>query len=105
MEALEFLKAAKRRYESDSYGYGEDINLMHTDFEVYARKVEEWSKEHPAKTRQTEFLKMFPNVPITEGGFVGICPCNLDKEIYDDCADHPKDCTECFKQFWNKEVE
>lgn len=105
MEALEFLKAAKRRYKSCTYGYSEAIHLSDLDFECYVRKLEEWAKDHPAKTRQTEFLKIFPNVPLTEDGFVDICPCNLDKDIYDDCENHPRDCSECFKGFWSKEVE
>lgn len=104
MEALEFLKAAKRRYESDKFCHTGSIYL-NCDLEGYVKGVEKWAKDHPAKTRQTEFLKMFPNVEIREDGFVCICPCNLDKEVYDDCESHPKRCDECFKRFWNEEVE
>ena len=35
-----------------------------------------WCKEHPVKTRQSEFLKMFPNAKIINGA-VAICPKKL----------------------------
>lgn len=38
--------------------------------------VERWGKEHPRKTRQSEFLKMFPNALIFEG-VLKIEPCEL----------------------------
>lgn len=105
MEALEFLKTAKRRYESDKYVYGSSIYLMSTNIEKYVSDVEKWAKEHPAKTRQTEFLKMFPNVPLTDSGFVDIPPCILDKKSYEWCNTSVVDCRECYEQFWNEEVE
>jgi hypothetical protein len=39
--------------------------------------VEQWAKEHPVKTRQSEFLKMFPNAK-TMGGVIAICPNAID---------------------------
>lgn len=39
-------------------------------------KVEQWAKDHPIKTRQSEFLKMFPNADID-----CILPCDLDKNL------------------------
>lgn len=37
-----------------------------------------WCKEHPIKTRQSELLKAFPNVPI-DIETVNICPLDFDK--------------------------
>lgn len=104
MDAFEFLKTAKRRYESCPHGYSEEIHLANLDFEVYVRKVEEWGKSHPIKTRQTEFLKMFPNVPIRRDGYVDIAPCNLDAEVYRECSESSMECDKCYKEFWSKEV-
>lgn len=105
MEALEFLKAVNRRYERDKFDYGIAINLMNLDLERLVSNVEGWVKDHPVKTRQTEFLKMFPNVPLTDDGFVDICPCDLDKVEYEMCESDLSGCSECLEQFWNKEVE
>ena len=105
MEALEFLKAAKRRYESNTEKNFSAIYLDLPDFEDYVKGVEEWAKEHPVKTRQTEFLKMFPNVPITNSGYLDIAPCTLDEIIYRQCNSSSTDCDECYKKFWSKEVK
>lgn len=69
MDAIEFLKAAKRR------------------------------------TRQTEFLKIFPNAPIRCDGYVNIAPCIFDVEVYKKCEKKLSDCNKCLKEFWGKEVE
>lgn len=105
MDALEFLKTAKRRYESNPDKNFSAIYLDLPDFEDYVKGVEEWAKEHPVKTRQTEFIKMFPNVQIRRDGYIDIAPCNLDKEIYEKCSKSSMKCDECYKKFWGKEVE
>lgn len=92
MEALEFLKVAKRRYESNPEKIFSAIYLDLPDFEDYVKGVEEWAKEYPVKTRQTEFLKMFPNVPIRSDGYVDIAPCNLDAEVYRKCSESSMGC-------------
>ena len=74
--------------------------------------VEKWAKEHPVKTRQSEFLKMFPNARIESDGMPSICPIVVDKRCYnkDDDAlccfvrDEEK-CRKCRRDFWLKEVE
>ena len=104
MYALEFLKTAKRRYESNPDEYFSAIYFDDLDFEGYVKGVEEWGKSHPIKTRQTEFLKMFPNVPIRCDGYVDIAPCNLDAETWKKCAGNSMNCDECYKEFWGKEV-
>ena len=74
--------------------------------------VEQWAKEHPIKTRQSEFLKMFPNARIESDGMPSICPIVVDKRCYnkDDDAlccfvrDEEK-CRKCRRDFWLKEIE
>nr|DAH90931.1 MAG TPA: hypothetical protein [Bacteriophage sp.] len=72
-------------------------------------KVEQWAKDHPVKTRQSEFLKMFPNakfpVAKTDGGVIIFCPRGFlpkgEAEAY--CEKHDE-CIECCKDYWNEEV-
>lgn len=71
--------------------------------------AEKWAKEHPIKTRQSEFLKQWPEAALSKDGAIAICPlaisaayrhgngaCNKDNS--DTCAD-------CKRQFWSAEVE
>lgn len=63
--------------------------------------VVEWAKEHPIKTRQSEFLKMFPDAKI-EGDVIDIIPCNIEKEMRKCCGD--RNCDECKRTYWLTEV-
>ena len=77
------------------------------DVEKAMTIVEEWLKDHPAKTktRQTEFLKKFPNAAVSHGT-INILPCWLDETLAEDCDNgYPRECVECRKEFWNKEIE
>lgn len=62
-----------------------------------------WCKEHPIKTRQSEFLKMFPNAETNGNGRISICPKNLDKNY--GCKLEPNACGECMDNYWLAEVE
>lgn len=66
------------------------------------KAVENWAKEH-IKTRQSEFLKHFPNAKTGVNGGIAICPANFDKDI---CGGYNAgiDCTECQKRYWSQEV-
>ena len=75
--------------------------------------VEQWAKEHPVKTRQSELLKLFPNMKIDDDtGTLCMCPMNFNPETYKDkdkcfCI-HMRDdihCAECRRDFWLKEIE
>ena len=71
--------------------------------------VEKWSKEHSAKTRQSEFLKMCPNAEIGDDGLPSIAPCQLDVgllrcESKEDCR-YRGVCGKCRRNFWLKEIE
>ena len=63
--------------------------------------VEQWAKGHPSKTRQSEFLKMFPNAPLYRG-VVSIPPCSIEKEMRGNCL--MRDCFECRRTYWLTEV-
>lgn len=66
--------------------------------------VEQWAKEHPVKTRQSEFLKAFPNAPIDKGnGVLFVDPCTVDSTQKGNkyCS---ISCTTCRKNYWLAEV-
>lgn len=71
-----------------------------------------WCEEHPVKTRQDRFLKMFPNAKVRNDGVLGIEPCNVDTDKYVDADKFPcpkahgfANCSECRKEYWLAEVE
>ena len=71
--------------------------------------VEKWAKEHVAKTRQSEFLKMWPDAEISDDGLPTVAPCQLNVELLQcesqkDCEDRGV-CGKCRRDFWLKEIE
>lgn len=66
--------------------------------------VEQWAKEHPVKTRQSEFSKLFPGADIDEDdGCLVLNPCNVYEKMRKECGG--RKCSECRKAFWLAEVE
>ena len=64
--------------------------------------VEQWAKDNPIKTRQSEFLKLFPNAAIDEDdGILCIKPCTIDESI--GCT-NGKGCDDCYRKYWLTEV-
>lgn len=73
----------------------------------WAQRIQEARGEVPKetpkekKTRQSEFLKMFPNALINEDPeTIAICPQNVDGRIECDGK-----CYQCHKDFWLAEVK
>ena len=71
--------------------------------------VEKWAKEHPAKTRQSEFLKQWPDAEVGDDGYPSVAPCQLYKDIEEKdengvCCKNCG-CAECRRDFWLKEIE
>ena len=64
--------------------------------------LQKWSDEHPRKTRQSEFLKMYPNAMLCEGEYLNIAPCHLDRNIRKGCLES---CINCHREYWLAEVE
>lgn len=63
-------------------------------------KVEQWAKDNPVKTRQSEFLKQFPSA-FTSESVLQIQPCLIDKDIklkYHTCFFY--NCDDCKRKFW-----
>lgn len=108
MEAFEYLKEFKRMCDSFNLADCSDCPLYENcdilrpsdeDLRYRVDVVEKWSKEHPVKTRQSEFLKMFPNAPII-AGVMTMCP-----QIVAPASDCDRKCTECRKRFWLSPIE
>lgn len=109
MDVVEFLKAWKRMCMYEIYcenckanDYCHFINEM-DEPEKLLSVVEEWAKEHPVRTRQSEFLKMFPNAILDVQGILRVCPNNLDVK-FENCSG-TVDCSDCRRDYWQTEVE
>lgn len=63
-----------------------------------------WCKTHPAKTRQSEFLKMFPNADLSYD-FIDICPRTIDKRLSGKKKCVGESCMGCKREYWLAEVE
>lgn len=64
--------------------------------------VERWAKKHPAKTRQSEFLKMFPDSELDSNGIIDICPIVMYHKY---TCNGLITCDECRAEFWKEEIE
>ena len=110
MDALEFLKERKRMCKSYPRCDGcplREPNCNLTTDEDYTRAiitVEQWSKEHPRKTRQSVFLEQWPNCMMDHDGTVGMCPRKFDKNYICD-LNRSAGCLDCRREFWMQEVE
>lgn len=102
MDAVEFIKQARRMGKAK----GEVIcfKLEEADTEIVER-IEQWAKEHPVKTRQSEFLKMFPNASVGYNGTLVICPSQADTKAVSECIRSERNCDKCKRDFWLKEIE
>lgn len=112
MDAVKYLKERNRMCDSynnmcDGCGFGKVPKCNRTEDdnpEKAVEIVEKWSAEHPIKTRQSEFLKMFPNAPLRENGSIAICPLDVDRDAK--CSQKQgARCPDCQKEFWLAEVE
>lgn len=117
MDALEFLRERNRLCGSYDTCKGcplEGGKCAVSDVapdEEYKRiitAVEQWSKEHPRKTRQSVFLEQYPEAEIDANGVVGLCPMSISAAHRDsdgECNCPEKMCRDCRREFWMQEVE
>lgn len=62
-----------------------------------------FAKDRPVKTRQSEFLKRFPNAKLDSNGVLAIRPCDIDSKCCTD-DDYLSKCGICAKDYWLTEV-
>lgn len=113
MDAVEFVKTVNRLCKNlrckECPVYKEGICTVGFDdysvksIEETVSKVEQWAKEHPIKTRQSEFLKQYPNASIIDGVLI-ICPMANDKALDDPKRCHETTCHKCLEKYWLEEV-
>ena len=117
MDALEFLRECKRMcnlYEDccDCPLEGTACTVSRTtpdeDYKRAIATVEQWSKEHPHKTRQSVFLEQYPEARIGDDGVLQILPCSISashRNARGNCVNMRRDCYDCRREFWMQEVE
>ena len=122
MDAVEFIKEHDRMCKALKSSCEEcELSVKNNDTCEYCAEylaehpaeaveiVERWAKEHPRKTRQSEFLKMFPRADKGTDGTIDLCPLTMDKEFA--CPEKGRfyqgecECPDCRKRYWLEEVE
>lgn len=114
MDAVEFLRERRRMCNAQDNCGTCPIGIVCDDYFVnhnYSQEkasgmvstVEQWAKEHPIKTRQSEFLKHYPDARILPHGCLNACPMDVFSDADINCNAQP--CFECKKAFWLVEVE
>ena len=104
MDAVEFLDKIDRLSQIGSTGE----KIRYTDYRTAGdnvgavKFVKQWAVAHPAKTRQSEFLKHYPDARIFSG-WLNACPRDVFGDTEINCNAQP--CHECKKAFWLAEVE
>ena len=117
MDALEFLKERKRMCNYYSHCKGcplggskcvIDNAVSDEDCKRFAASVEQWSKEHPRKTRQSVFLEQYSEARIGDDGVLQIYPCLISasyRNARGNCATMGRECPDCCREFWSQEAE
>ena len=107
MDAVKYLKEIARMCAEYALcngcpaGRGVCKTMEEQEPEKIVAIVEEWAKEHPVETRQSGFLKEFPNAIRTTYGAIGICPQYVDQDIK--CGE--TGCADCKEKYWSEEIE
>lgn len=111
MDAIKFVKQLRRMNEQGvpkkRFIYPCAGQETDSPEEVVA-EVEEWAKEHPAKTRQSVFLQQYPEAMLTEDGVLALCPMATSSEYRGEnnsCVSCCQKCGDCRREFWSTEVE
>ena len=110
MDAVEFLNEGTRMCNSYEACVGcpmeqtDDCCMLEMNLKQMISIVEQWAKEHPVKTRQSELQKLFPDLALEDGWFC-MCPKYVGQKK---CIDGPLEkstCDKCRRDFWMKEIE
>lgn len=115
MDAVEFIKARERMCKSfDKCSFGcpawdgscklETGTYLECEADKQVEIVKEWSAAHPIKTRQSEFLKQWPNADFCDDGYLSLAPCSIDTRMAKGGSCGSK-CSNCRREFWMQEVE
>lgn len=115
MDVLNFFSEFRRMCKSSSdctkcQYHGDECDNAIELFEKTVAAVEKWSKEHPRKTRQSEFLDMLPTARMDDVGILDVCPAIVDDRYRErrgrNCGNLTRlPCPDCRREFWTQEVE
>lgn len=113
MDVAEFFSGFRRMCKSSSdcakcEYHGDKCNNVIDFLEKTVAAVEQWSKEHPRKTRQSVFMEQYPETVLDEHGVLSVCPLCISSAHRDSngsCKEPEKRCTDCRREFWMQEVE
>lgn len=107
MDAVEFFSEFRRMCKSTSdctkcEHYGDRCDNAIELLEKTVAEVEQWSREHPRKTRQDMFMAHYPDAALDDG-VLRVCPRNVYKSAEINCNNTT--CYLCKRVFWMQEVE
>ena len=105
MDAVECMKAVTRMLKSGTIDCAIQKYISaqkKNDYEGMVEAAEQWAAAHPVKTRQSEFLKHYPDAQI-DSGCLNACPMDIFGDMGINC--NKQTCYECKKEFWLTEVE
>lgn len=117
MDALKFLRERKRMcnlYENcascplTGTKCIINTNACDEDYKKMIATVEQWSEEHPSKTRQSVLLDKFPETILDEFGVIRLCPMHVSIDYRGsdgECTSPENICIDCRRKFWMQEVE
>lgn len=113
MDAVEYLKTLCRMCHCECLkcefgkarsGFETCPVWQRTHPEEAVKIAEKWAKEHPIKTRQSEFLKQWPEAEVDDTyGCLTLTPCKFYPKMRKECVG--KKCDDCRREFWLAEVE
>lgn len=106
MDAVKFIEEHRRMYKVT----GKHLPTLAEGIpaEDVVKEVEEWSAAHTRKTRQSVFLKHYPESSISTHGVLLVCPCPISashRNANGGCATIGRRCDDCRKEYWMQEVE
>ena len=117
MDAVKFLKERNRMCKLHEHckgcqlergRCGLSVSMSDEECEKLVAAVEQWSKKHPRKTRQSVFLEQYPETILDAFGVVQLCPMCVSATYRDsdgECKDPEERCIDCRREFWMQEVE
>lgn len=105
MDAVKFIEERRRMYTLGFIKHA--INDYNTKAETVVAEVEQWSKEHPRKTRQSVFLEQYPDASFDDRGVLRVCPADAygNKVCPKNGENVRMLCRDCRRNFWLQEVE
>ena len=113
MDVTEFFSEFRRMCKSSSdctkcQYHGDKCDNAIELLEKAVAVVEQWSREHPRKTRQDVFLEQWPEAVIDDCGVLKVCPALIStsyRNTRGKCAHIDVECPDCRREFWMQEVE